>query len=376
MSISENYAIPVDQTNWTVPGCETDVNFTWQYDNGRERMLRLYDKGKQKQWDQATRIDWSLDVDPRDPAAAPDQMVPIYGMDEWNKMSEEEHGEVRHHAVAWLTSQFLHGEQGALICAARIVETVPDIDSKFYAATQVMDEARHVETYGRFLRDKIQLAYPMSPHLQSLIQDTLTDKRWDFTYLGMQVLIEGVALAAFSMIRDFTTDPLSRSVTAYIMQDEARHIAFGRLALKDAYKELSSAELAEREEFVIEGSYLLRDRFLMREVWENLGMDGDKTVAWVDKAQIFTEFRKVLFSRIVPTVKDIGLWSPRIQKVYEDMGVLGFADGDLDELSQNDDDIAEQMEIMLAEAKAKGVMPGDDGSRAHAMATTIDAGLA
>ncbi|MFT5223082.1 MAG: hypothetical protein ACI867_001392 [Glaciecola sp.] len=373
MSTFGKYAIPVDQTNWNVPGCETDVSFTWDYDNGRDRMLRLYDKGKQKQWDQATRIDWSLDVDPRDPSAAPDEIMPIFGMDEWEKMDLGERGEVRHHVIAWLTSQFLHGEQGALICAARIVETTPDLDSKFYAATQVMDEARHVETYGRYLREKIQLAYPMSPSLQALIQDTLTDKRWDFTYLGMQVLIEGVALAAFSMIRDFTTDPLSRSVTAYIMQDEARHIAFGRLALKDAYKELSSAELAEREEFVIEGSYLLRDRFLMREVWENLGMDGDKTVAWVDKAQIFTEFRKVLFSRIVPTVKDIGLWSPRVQKVYQDMGVMGFADGDLDAFSDNDENVAMEMERMLAERKASGAMPADDASRAHALATTIAA---
>ncbi len=369
---THRYAIPLETTGWTVEGCETDASFTWEYDNGRERLLNLYDKGKKKQWDAQARIDWSLEVDPTDQAAAPDALVPIFGSEEWEKMSREERDEVRHHTLAWLTSQFLHGEQGALICASRIVETVPDIDSKFYAATQVMDEARHVETYAKYLNEKIQLAYPISSYLGALLEDTLTDKRWDFTYLGMQVLIEGVALAAFSMVRDFTQDPLSRSVTAYIMQDEARHVAFGRLALKDAYADMTQAEKDEREEFVIEGSYLLRDRFLAREVWENLGMDGDRMVKFVDQAQIFSEFRKALFSRVVPCVKDIGLWGPRVQKAYEDMGVLGFQDGDLDELSQNDEDVAEEMERMLAEQREKGSIT-DNGSRAHDLASTIAA---
>ena len=370
---THRYAIPVETTKWTIEGCESDAAFNWEYDEGRERLLNLYDKGKQKQWDQATRIDWSLDVDPTDEAAAPDQLVPIFGSDEWEKMNREEKNEVRHHTMAWLNSQFLHGEQGALICASRIVETVPDLDSKFYAATQVMDEARHVETYARFINEKIQLAYPISSYLGSLLQDTLTDRRWDFTYLGMQVLIEGVALAAFSMVRDFTKDPLAQSVTAYIMQDEARHVAFGRLALKDAYADMTQAEKDEREEFVIEGSYLLRDRFLAGEVWENLGMDRDKMTAYVDQAQIFTEFRKALFSRVVPCVKDIGLWGPKVQKAYEEMGVLGFQDMDLDVLSQNDEDVAEEMERMLAEKQDTGSIT-DDGSRAHDLATTIAAG--
>jgi hypothetical protein len=186
----------------------------------------------------------------------------------------------------------------------------------------------------------------------------------------MQVLIEGVALAAFSMIRDFTGDPLAKSINAYVMQDEARHIAFGRLALKDAYEDLTEAERVEREEFVVEGSYLLRDRFLAREVWENLGYDAEELTAWVDKHQMMTEFRKALFSRVVPTVKDIGLWGDKVQRAYEDMGVLGFQDNDLDELSQADEDIAEELEKMLA-AQAAGDSPADNGSRGAALAETM-----
>src|SRR5256884_3104262 len=118
----------------------------------------------------------------------------------WDRMDEPARGNLRHHMGAWLNSQFLHGEQGALVCAAKIVQTVPDIDSKFYAATQVFDEARHVEVYSRYLREKLQLAYPVNIHLKSLLDQAISDSRWDFTYLAMQVIIEGLALAAFNTI--------------------------------------------------------------------------------------------------------------------------------------------------------------------------------
>jgi hypothetical protein len=155
------------------------------------------------------------------------------------------------------------------------VESVPDLDSKFYAATQTMDEARHAETYARFLQEKVQLLYPINPSLKALLDDTLSDSRWDMPYLGMQVLIEGLALAAFGLLRDMTTKPLPKQILAYVMQDEARHVAFGRLALKDYYAELTTKEREEREEFVVEGCYLMRDRFRMQEVWENMGLDSE-----------------------------------------------------------------------------------------------------
>jgi len=233
-----------------------------------------------------------------------------------------------------------------------------------------MDEARHVETYARFINDKLQLAYPINSHLKTLLDQTISDPRWDFIYLGMQVMIEGVALAAFSMIRDFNKDPLSRSINAYVMQDEARHVAFGRLALKDAYAGLTERERAEREEFVIEASYLLRDRFLFREVWETLGFDVDECVSYVDQHQMVSAFRKALFSRVVPCVKDIGLLGPKVRRAFADMGVLDFQDLNLDEFGDADERIAEEMDRMLVERAQRGSVT-DDGSRAYDLATTI-----
>ena len=371
--VLHRYAVPVEETGWTIPGVGATVAFDWNYDAGRQRMLALYQKGKDKQWDSVHRIDWSHEIDPSDQGTIPDEVVPIYGSPTWERLSRAEKDEVRHHYMAWTNSQFLHGEQGALVCSAKIVSTVPDLDAKFYAATQTMDEARHVETYARFLNDKLRLAYPINGSLRDLLDQTISDPRWDLTYLGMQVMIEGVALAAFSMVRDFTGDPLARAINAYVMQDEARHIAFGRLALKDAYAELTDAERAEREDFVVEASYLLRDRFLASEVWDTLGYDADELAAYVDQHQIMNEFRKALFSRVVPTVKDIGLWGERVQRAFVDMGVMGFQDLDVDELSEDDERIAEEMEALLA-ARAEGRPPDATGSRGRELADTIALG--
>jgi P-aminobenzoate N-oxygenase AurF len=340
VSTTRIYTLPVEQTGWHVPSGSTTA-FSWEYDDGRDRMLSLYEKGKRKQWNASDRINWSLEIDLGNPMRAPDESVPIFGSRTWDALDERGRGVVRHHLSAWQFSQFLHGEQGALICASKIVQTVPEVDSKFYAATQVMDEARHVEAYSRYLHEKLELAYPINPHLKALLDDVISDSRWDMTYLGMQVLIEGLALAAFGLIRDLAQDPLAQSINAYVMQDEARHVAFGRLALRDAYRELTRRERDEREEFCVEACYLMRDRFLAEEVWHTLDLDAEESIAFVKESETFLQFRSLLFSRIVPTLRDIGLFGPKIVAAFEDMGVLGYQAVNVDELMQDDERIAE-----------------------------------
>src|ERR1017187_1254590 len=191
----DHYTTPVEPGTWDVPAAGA-TRFSWEYDNGRSRLLDLYQRGKDKQWDAAKRIDWEIQVNPVNVMEQSEDLNPIYGSRQWDILSQAERDELGHHLSAWLFSQFLHGEQGALTVAARIVESVPDMDSKFYAATQAMDEARHVELYARFMREKIGLYYPVNPDLARLLADALSDSRWDMPYLGMQVLIEGLALAA------------------------------------------------------------------------------------------------------------------------------------------------------------------------------------
>ncbi|MET8808487.1 ferritin-like domain-containing protein [Streptomyces sp. NPDC004546] len=352
MPTHDLYANDPGDPLWRVPASGA-ARFSWEYDDGRERLLALYQKGKDKQWDGQQRIDWDLEVDPYDALGTPEEAMSLYGTRYWDKMTEKDKGELRRHYASWQFSQFLHGEQGAMICAARIVESVPDLDAKFYSATQTMDEARHAEIYGRFLHEKMGLVYPINDNLQSLLGDTLRDSRWDMPYLGMQVLIEGLALAAFGMIRDTTDKPLPKQILTYVMQDEARHVAFGRLALRDYYKQLTDAELREREEFVIEGCYLMRDRLRGVEVLENFGIPKAEAEELSERSEFLQLFRKLLFSRIVPCVKDIGLWGKRLQQAYVDMGVLEMGDANLDLLMAQDEELAEQLDAQRFAAEER-----------------------
>ncbi|OIJ99687.1 ferritin-like domain-containing protein [Streptomyces colonosanans] len=360
MPSHELYANDPGSPLWQVPASGA-ARFNWEYDDGRDRLLALYQKGKDKQWDGQKRIDWDLEVDPYDPLGTPDDVLALHDTPYWAKMTDRDKGELRRHYASWQFSQFLHGEQGAMVCAARIVEAVPDLDAKFYSATQTMDEARHAEIYGRFLHEKIGMLYPINDNLQSLLGDTLRDSRWDMPYLGMQVLIEGLALAAFGMIRDTTDKPLPKQILAYVMQDEARHVAFGRMALRDYYKQLTDAELREREEFVIEGCYLMRDRLRGEEVLENFGIARDEAEELSERSPFLQLFRQLLFSRIVPCVRDIGLWGERLQQAYVDMGVFEMGNSNLELLMAQDEELAERLdaERFAAEEKARVAEVGE-----------------
>jgi hypothetical protein len=346
MTIADTYAIAGTPQTWEVPQ-DFQTCFNWDFAPERSRLLNLYERGKTMQWNANDRIDWSQQLDPENPQQLPDEMLPIASTPAYRRMSPAEKATVRRHHQAWSTSQFLHGEQGALICAAKIVQQVPDMDSKFYAATQVMDEARHVEAYKKLL-EKFGIAYPMTKPLQSLLDQVLRDPRWDMTYLGMQVVIEGLALAAFARLRDHAQNPLAASVNAYVMEDEARHVAFGRLSLRDYYPHLSQAERDEREEFLVEACYHMRDRFDAIELWRNLDLPVAECVEHMQASGVMAQFRSRLFTRIVPCVKDIGLWGERVRRGYEQMGVLEYANVDLDSVIRTDEEKAAEFDARRA----------------------------
>src|ERR1700737_416263 len=229
----------------------------------------------------------------------------------------------------WTLSQFMHGEQGALICTARIVENVPGIDAKYYAATQVMDEARHVEVFARYLDTKLSGHYPINAHLRMLLDDIIADPRWDMTYLGMQIMVEGLALAAFGFIHQLTTEPLLKKLLRYVMSDEARHVAFGVLSLQEYYQELSGAEIRERQEFAFEAAVRMRDRFLQQEVWDRMGINVKEAVKLVMQAPDRQMFQALLFSKIVPNCKKLGLLDAGdgwLRNKFTELGVIQFED--------------------------------------------------
>jgi P-aminobenzoate N-oxygenase AurF len=346
MSTEARYVLPVGELEWRV-SAPFETEFTWEYDDGRADLLALYEKGKRQQWNASDRIDWSADLDPENPMLLPDEIISLHGTPIWARMSKQQIVDLRRYIQALNISQFMHGEQGALICAAKIVQQVEGIDAKFYAATQVVDEARHVEAYKRLLHEKFDIVFPINQSLQALIGDVVASPEWDFTYLGMQVVIEGLALAAFQGIRDNAQNQLAAQVNAYVMQDEARHVAFGRLALREYYPQLSDAERDRREEFVVEACYLMRDRLDQAYAWEAAGLDIAECRAIHRQSVPAAKFRARLFSRIVPTVRDIGLWGPRVRKAFEDLGAMPFADRDSAEMLADDNRVAEEWDAKL-----------------------------
>jgi hypothetical protein len=353
--------ITASSTSWDVASPSTSV-FDFAYADGRGDLLRLYDKGTRRQWVGSDRLDWDQEVNPDRPIGMPDEAHPLCGSPWWDKFDRKQKDNAHREFEAWRLSQFMHGEQGALISVAKIVQTVPNIDSKFYAATQTIDEARHVEVYGRYLHEKIGLVYPINGNLASLLQDTISDSRWDMTYLGMQVLIEGLALASFGLIRNMADEPLAKAINAYVMQDEARHVMFGRLALRDYYPSLTQAERDEREEFCVDACYRMRDRFMAEEVWERLDLPRE-TTKWVEESELFKTFRVYLFTRIVPVIRDIGLWGPKIRKAFDDMGVMVFAESDIEQEMAGDEAAAEEFDrAHLEHVKAAAAAVVDGGA--------------
>jgi hypothetical protein len=304
-----------------------DVTYSWGYEDTREQLRDLYTKAKRSQWIPEEVLDFSTDVDLGKPMM-PEMLHPLWGSDLHDRLTPREREQLNAEMASWTLSQFLHGEQGALLAAAQLVTSVPDLDSKLYGATQVVDEARHVDVYNRYLHRKIGFSYPVNPHLKTLLDLILTDSRWDMKFLGMQIMVEGLALAAFAIMRQNSYEPLLREITRYVMGDEARHVAYGVLSLRDYYAGRSERDRREREDFVYEASVLMRDRFLMQEVWEKMGMPVDRCtqLALHNEGQVM--FRQWLFSKIVPAIKKIGLLSPRQRDRFQSLGILQYEDAE------------------------------------------------
>jgi hypothetical protein len=306
-----------------------DTVFDWQYALERQGLLALYEKGKAAQWN-ASELPWDTEVSIERMMQERQQMgggqLMNQVMNPPRSLGEREVIELNLHMNAFMLSQFLHGEQGALLATAKIVQTVPEEESKFYAANQVADEARHVEVYHRYLTEKLGINYPVNPSLQTLLDDIIRDSRWDLTFLGMQIMVEGLALAAFGMQRMMMAgEPLIQEITTRIMGDESRHVAFGVLTLEEVYGGgMGESELKEREEFVIEATHLLRERLLMEQVFERLGWDVRLWTDWASETPFMRGFRQMTFSKIVPNLKRLGLLTPRVRKAYEQMDLLRF----------------------------------------------------
>ena len=322
---------------------QADRLFSWRYERERQQLVTLYNKAAASQWNSVTDLDWSIDVDPEKVIAdeAPAlrlarvaATLPGSPMASWK---EKEFTALGVELFKAQLSQFMHGEQGAMMTAAKLVETVPWIDAKYYAATQTMDEARHTEVFARYLHEKIGDPYPMGPFLQGQIFGLLEDSRWDIAYLGMQIVIESLALAAFGDLLRRTSEPLLTKLLRYVMSDEARHVAFGIVSLGEYYQGLTSEELKERQEFLLENTLRNRLRSITPEVWEKMDLSVDAVLPNLFEAAgkighgPFEAFQKAFFSKLVPNVRKLGLLDANngyLREKWGEAGLLQFEHAD------------------------------------------------
>jgi hypothetical protein len=300
-----------------------DTSYAWNYGSVKDGLRDLYEKAKRDQWNGTKQLAWDTDVDP-ERGIIPEMVNPLIGYGPYDRLNAKEKDRLRHGQVALQLSQFLHGEQGALIVASQLVGAVPWVDAKYYAGTQTMDEARHVEVFSRYINEKLEWQWPINENLKELLDATIKDGRWDYKYLGMQIVIEGLAMAAFGNLYHLTSEPLLKELIHYVMRDESRHVAFGVLSLEGVYKELNEREMREREEFTYEGCRLMRDRLYAVEVWQEMGLPIKETHEIVMSSEIMREFQKMLFSKVVPNCKRLGLLSPWLRERFHELDILKF----------------------------------------------------
>jgi hypothetical protein len=310
----------VDDLVIATPG---EARLTWAGGSGNPRIISLYEQTKQLQWNASTDVDWTLPVEfgsalPEDSTfgltAFESSPLLSQGRRAWDAFRWEFH--------SWLASQFAYGEQGAVIASARLTEVLPDVDAKCFAAVQVADEARHVEAFTRYVRDKMPSTYPVAGPLAGLLRDVFRDARWDITALGLHVILEGLAMAMLRMANRTFHDELIRDITRLAARDEARHVAFGIVLLQSVYRELSAAERAEREEVVLEAALHMHRWFLLDDLWERVGVTRAEGAAFATSNPVMVAYRQAVFAKAAGSLTRIGLMTGRVRDGLLDLGLL------------------------------------------------------
>jgi hypothetical protein len=331
-------------------------SYNWDYKVQDDRIKKLYDLGKQLNWDPEMDINWDR---PWPEEERSPELMNLHVYPPYLALSSKEKDEFWLHMNAWSLSQFLHGEQGALLVASQLCSCAPTFNAKLYAASQTFDEARHVEVFNKYLQQRIGMSYPINTHLKSIIDKILTDERWDMKFIGMQIVIEGLALSAFNTTRETTPDPVLKDIVYLVTRDEARHVTFGVNYLEEFVQTLSDEEREERAQFAYEACVVSRERLVATDVFRHFGWDVEATREKVLEGFVMSTFRNLLFQRVIPNLGRIGLLTDRIRPKFEELGILEFenlaTDGDIDwsamERPLDTEEAQSHEQSMLAEFK-------------------------
>jgi hypothetical protein len=322
------------KTDTQEPDLETamKVVYQWNYEPEIEELRRLYVKGAEQQWISERDVDWERPIDLGKFATTPvSSSIPFERCSYWRGLPDEVRWEATRRAAAFRLSNFLHGEQGALFVASQLVNCVPHTDAKFYAATQTMDEARHVEVFAKYLA-KLDLVRPIAPALKSVLDTTLATGNWMHKLVGMQIVVEGLALFSFKRMRQMTEEPLLREILTYVSQDEARHHAYGVQYIERCAPLLGDADRDALEDFALDAAKALAGSQSQQGLLMTLiaaiseaGVDVAALVECVrqERDEItrgIPELHQLgpLAGFVIPTLKRCGLMSERLAGRFRD----------------------------------------------------------
>ena len=304
-------------------------SYNWDYTDADTRIKKLYELGKKLNWNGSIDLDWDNHIGKDEFPMKAELIARMEGP--LSMLPEDQKLQYMRHDQAWALSQFLHGEQGALLVASQLVSCAPTYQAKIYAASQTFDEARHVEVFNRYIQRVHGMEYPINKNLKALLDKILTDPRWDLKFIGMQIIIEGLALAAFQTTKETTNCPLLRQLVHYVIRDEARHVTFGVNYLEEFLQTLTEEELEDRAMFCYEACVIMRDRIINTELpakWFNMSEDDIRELIANDETN--DQFRNLLFTRVLPNLKRIGLLTDAVKPLYEELGLLQYQDSDSD----------------------------------------------
>jgi hypothetical protein len=313
------------------PGYSTAMNvvFQWNYDPEVEELRNLYVKAAEAQWVAERDLRWDEPIDLVKFSTTPlGAGIPIEKCSYWRALPQETMVELTRRTAAFRLSQFLHGEQGALMVAAQLVNAVPHTDAKFYAATQTMDEARHVEVFARYI-EKLDEIRPIAPSLKGILDETLATGDWMKKLVGMQIVVEGLALYSFREMRNLSEEPLLKDILTYVARDESRHHAYGVQYIERCVPLLSDAERTELEDFALECARSLIDRnaqgffTTLLQIWAEVGVDP--AAMFQSLAEEREEIMRDMPTKrrlgpvqgfVLPTLRRCGLLSERVAEHY------------------------------------------------------------
>jgi hypothetical protein len=300
-------------------------------------MRRLYELAKRDQWNASADIDWSTPVDLEGGIFA-DGLIDGYGSEFWNRMDRPTRRRLNVEFSCWRLSQFLHGEEGAMLACSQLVDMVPANDGKFFQSTQVVDEARHTEVLSRYLTEKCGgRIYPIADNLRLLFDQLLGEGKWFIKTVGLQLIAETFAVGMFRMLAESAQDPLLRTICRRIVADESRHMGFSVLGLPEVIRGLGGAELRELEEFTGEACRLVMRGMFPREAFQAAGF-SDQRISEVqrmraqaarsnDYVQFRAVFKREMYTQVMSNLKKVGLMTPPVAGQLRALGFDPDSDG-------------------------------------------------